>query len=206
MRHRRPRPGSAASSPVAKPVKRELPPTEFPNIGIIKGKPPEQPEGGPDAEANKKAWAEYEKKHAEFEKQFDPPKLPDVRDTDRPLVRLTKHKLKAVLDAQRAFRGRIDGGISTSFEFASFCELSTDLTATVDLLFETPADRLPWYEYRVLMMKMGEQYYFARANFRDPGDPPGKQGIDPPYLLPRATAARLDAEIALCQLKAKIAK
>ena len=80
------------------------------------------------------------------------------------------------------------------------------LTAAADLAYEKPADRVTWYEHRLRLTKLGEAYYQARYAARDPNDPPEKAGIDPPYLLPLASAARLDAEIALLKLKEQIGK
>ena len=132
--------------------------------------------------------------------------MPKPLPTDKPVVKLAKAKLKAVAEAQRAYLVRVDSGINTAGGFVTYCVLSESLTAAADLAFEKPAERLKWYEHRLLLMKLTEEYYAARSNVRDPNDPPEKKGIDAPYLLPFASVARLDAEIALVKLKELIGK
>ncbi len=183
--------------PVAKQppaADRGLPPTEFPDIRV---KPP------------KKLAGEEERtpeERDEYLKQFAPPEMPKALPADKPVVKLAKAKLKAVAEALRQMLVRIDGGINISGDFANYCVLSESLTAAADLAFEKPADRLAWYEHRLLLMKMSEEYYLARSTARGPDAPPENRGIDAPYLLPQASAARLDAEIALVKLKEQIGK
>jgi len=179
--------------PARKPVRFEVPPTEFPNIVVKKLE-------------QKRGEEPTEEQLAAYRKQFDPPALPKVVDTDKPLVKLAKAKLAAVSVSQQAFQRRVEGGINTGSEFSSYCELSVSLTAAADLVYEKPADRVTWYEHRLQLMKLSEAYYLARNEARDPNDPPEIRGIDPPYLLPLASAARLDAEIALLKLKEQIGK
>ena len=185
--------GFAGAQP--KPMKYELPPTEFPNI-VVKGKSPNYPDVDLNTDQGKKALAEYTTQRREYEKQFEPPLLPKVLDTDKPLVRAAKSKMQAVLRAHRTFRGRVEGGIYANSEFFTYCELSVSLTAAADLAIPAPADRLKWYEYRVLMMKASELYCLAKFG----------RVIDLPYSLLQASAARLDAEIALLKLKEQIGK
>ena len=182
--------------PVAKQpaADRGLPPTEFPDIRV---KEPKQVAKGEER---------TEEERDEDLKQFAPPEMPKPLPADKPVVRLAKAKLKAVAEAQRRFLGRVNGGINTAGEFVNYVDLAVSLTAAADLAFEKPADRLKWYEHRLLLMKMSEEYYAARSNARDPLDSPDKKGIDPPYLLPFASVARLDAEIALVKLKELIGK
>ncbi len=173
---------------------RGLPPTEFPDI-LVKE---------PKKLAGEEEWTPEERD--EYLKQFAPPEMPKPLPTDKPLVKLAKAKLKAVAEAQRQLLVRVNGGINTSGEFINYCVLSESLTAAADLAVEKPAERLKWYEHRLLLMKMSEKYYAARSNARDPNDPPEQKGIDAPYLLPFASVARLDAEIALVKLKELIGK
>ena len=173
---------------------RGLPPTEFPDIRV---KEPKQLAG------EEERTPEERDEHL---KQFAPPQMPKPLPTDKPVVKLAKAKLKAVAEAQRAYLVRVDSGINTAGGFVTYCVLSESLTAAADLAFEKPAERLKWYEHRLLLMKLTEEYYAARSNVRDPNDPPEKKGIDAPYLLPFASVARLDAEIALVKLKELIGK
>lgn len=179
---------AADPPPKGKPL--ELPATQFPDI-TSKPLTKYDPEVDPP-----RVWTD-------FWAQFEPPKLPGGNGADSPVVKLAKANLVVVVGGfTRGHLKRDNFGLESHRNVPRFAAALAAITRAADDAFEKPADRLPWYEYRVRVAKAVEESCRKRAEFRLRGEE--LQGIDPPYVLPLASVLRLDAEIALLKLKAKI--
>lgn len=126
-------------------------------------------------------------------------KLPEVvvAESDSPTVKAAKRMLTALRKQYGLIGQRVGVGAFTGPTFTGRAETLNAATAAAELNWDKPEQLLPWYEWRVLMLKQTEQYLTPRV----------KQKLETaPDVLPQFIAERYKAEIALQKLKEKAKK
>jgi hypothetical protein len=121
-----------------------------------------------------------------------------LQDKDTVVVKAAKHMLAARLEQCRLLEMRVRlGQFSGSATLVAYVTALGELAEAADLIWDEPKQRLPWYEFRVMVLKDWER----AADLRVSG------GLETePEMVPRARAERYKAEIALLKLREKVKK
>jgi RNA polymerase sigma factor (sigma-70 family) len=129
------------------------------------------------------------------EKLADLPKV-EAKDGDPPEVKAAKEVMTAVLGQIKMNDDLSAQGLAPRTLPATLVLPLIDLTAAADDAFPDPKDRLPWYEYRLAVLRQVEQ---DAANLT-------KVGLANEATALQTKAERAKAELALLKLKKQIKK